>query len=102
MATLDAILVMGQSPNRVLAALAADTSSTEQLLGSNTIFAVVADDAFHIKFGKTGMTVAAATDFLIPANTIVIFDTGSAFTHVRIFNDTTAAIEVHIQQLSRF
>ena len=102
MATFDAILVAGQSPDIKVTALADAASSAEQLLGSYTIFAVVGTGAFHIRFGKTSMSAGVTGDFLIPANTIVIFDMGAAFTHVRFFNDSGAAIDVHAKQLSKF
>jgi len=76
------------------------TSTTEQELGPHQIFAIVGDGNFHIKFGRTGMGAAAATDFLIPSNTIVVLDTGSAFTHVRLFNPTGSTINLYILPLS--
>lgn len=102
MATLDAILVFSQEPVIKIAALAADTSSTEQLLGKNQLFAVHGTDGFHIKPGATGMGAAAATDFLLPGGQVHVFDTGQAFTHIRLFNDTASAIALYIQPLSRF
>ena len=102
MAVIDAILVAGQSPDLKVAGLAAAASSAVLELGINTIFAINGTDAFNIRFGKSGMDPASATNFRIPANTIVVFSMGQAFTHIRVFNDTASAIDVHAKQLSRF
>ena len=102
MAVQDAVLVPSQELVLKVAALAAAASSAEQNLGKNQLFAINATDEFHIKFGVTGMGVAANTDFRIPKDAVVVYDTGQAFTHIRVFNDTGVAIDVYIQPLSRF
>lgn len=102
MAVIDAVLVPSQEPVLKIAALAAAASSAEQLLGKNQLFAISATDDFHISFGVTGMGVASAADFRIPIDAIVVLDSGQAFTHLRVFNNTAANIDVYILPLSRF
>lgn len=102
MAVQDAILIPGQDPAIQINNLAATTSSTEQNLGKNKLFSIVATGDFTIRFGRIGMGAAVATDFLIPANAIVVFDTGNPFTHIRVFNLGASTIDVHILGLSRF
>jgi hypothetical protein len=102
MAVQDAVLVPSQEAVLKLTALGAAASSTEQLLGKNQLFAINATDDCHIAFGVTSMGVASATDFRLPQDAVVVYDTGQAFTHIRVFNNTGAAIDVYIQPLSRF
>jgi len=102
MAVIDAILVPGQDSAVKVAALATATSSAEQLLGKNQLFAIHGTGDFHIRFGVAGMGAGVATDFLLPSGQVHVFDTGQAFTHVRIFNDSGANIDFYILSLSRF
>ncbi len=102
MAVIDAILVPSQDPAIKVAAIVTTASSAEQLLGKNQLFAIHATDSFHLRFGVTGMGAGVATDFLLPGGQIHVFDTGQAFTHVRVFNDSGGNIDFYIQPLSRF
>jgi hypothetical protein len=102
LAVFDAVLVPAQEAPLKVAALAASTSSAEQSLGKNTIFAINATKDITIKFGVTGMGAAAATDFRIPTNATMTFDTGEAYTHIRVFNlDGAATADIYITKLSR-
>ena len=102
MAVIDAVLVFGQDPAIKVAALATANSSAEQLLGKNQLFAIHATGDFHIRAGVTGMGAGVATDFLLPSGQVHVFDTGQAFTHIRIFNDSGSNIDFYILSLSRF
>jgi hypothetical protein len=101
MAVLAAILLPGQDPDIKVAGLAATTSTAEQLLGKNKLFAINATQDICIKFGVTGMSAAAATNFRIPANQTAVFDTGEAFTHIRVFNLGSSAADIYAKGLSR-
>lgn len=102
MAVFDAILVPSQESVIKVAGLVTANSSAEQLLGKNQLFAIHGTGLFHIRFGVTGMGAGVATDFLLPSGQVHVFDTGQAFTHVRIFNDTGSNIDFYILPLSRF
>ncbi len=102
MAVIDAILVPSQEAVIKVAGLVTTASSAEQLLGKNQLFAIHATGDFHIRFGVTGMGAGVATDFLLPSAQVHVFDTGQAFTHVRIFNDSGSNLDFYILPLSRF
>ncbi len=102
MAVIDAILVPSQEAVIKVAALATAASSAEQTLGKNQLFAIHATDSFHIRFGVTGMGDGVATDFLFPGGQVHVLDTGQAFTHVKVFNDSGGNIDFYILPLSRF
>lgn len=108
MAVMDAILTPGEPRGTQTAGLGASASTAELLLGPQQIFVISgrgasgASASLHIRFGRTGMAAAAATDFFVPACAMPTFDTGSEFTHVRVFNPNAGAIDVHILKLSKF
>ena len=102
MATFDAILSPAGGKVTKIAALAATTSSTEQAIGANQIFTVVATDDCHLKFGVAGMAAAANTDAYIAQKSKEMYDMGREFTHIRIYNPTVAAIDVYIQFFSKY
>jgi len=110
MARRSVILVPSGEAVIKVGSLAAASSSTEQALGQYQVFAVIgirpttstsiATTGFHIKFGRTGMPAAAATDMFLPPGQLVTLDTGSAFTHVRFFNPhATEAIDIYVLPL---
>lgn len=68
-------------------------------VGANRKLMISATGAFHVKFGVTGMGAAAATDFLVPSAGIFVTTTTDSKTHVRIFNDSGASIDVYVQPL---
>jgi len=99
----DGILKPAAAPAIKIAALAAVTSSAEQSLGSNRIFAINATQDITIKFGVTGMGAATAADFRVPASQTQVYDTGFEFTHIRVFNlHASSTADVYIQFLSKF
>lgn len=102
MAVQDAIFAPGKERGNKIAALAATTSSTEQSLGSDVIFAINSPVDIHIRFGVTGMGAATVADFRIPAEATLTFQTGQAFTHIRVFNSDASATDVYILPLSKF
>lgn len=76
----------------------AGASSSEIVLGVNCLFAfsvtsATAGASLNIRFGQPGMPAAAATDFQVPAGQVVLFDTGLAFTSVRVFGTGTYSIQ---------
>ena len=101
MALMDAILAPGKERGNKIAALATVTSSTEQVLGEQTIFAINSDEDAHIRFGITGMGAATVADFRIPANVTQVFGM-SSFTHIRVFNNGAGDSDIYIYPLSRF
>lgn len=78
---------------------AAGASSAEVALGSNVSFVVWGTQQINVKFGPTGLAAAAATDFGIPANTLVTFDTGEEFRSIRIFNNGSTTADIYVMRL---
>lgn len=103
MATVSAILIPAQKQAVKIAALAASTSSAEQDLGFNEIFAINADQDITIRFGQTGaVTNASATDFRIPANVIAVYDIGRGWPAFKVFNlSASTAVNVYYQFLAK-
>lgn len=94
------------------AGIAAGASSNEIVLGTNQLFAVVGMPLgtpgsttaanINLKLGPAGLSAAAATDFGIPVNTVLTFDTGDTFNSIRVFNNcTTTAVDIYVLKLSR-
>lgn len=83
------------------ASLAATTSTAEIVLAKDTIFAVNATADINIKFGVSGMSAAASTDFRIPAGTTATFDLGYAYDRIRLYNAGAASLNYFILPLSR-
>jgi len=102
MAVLDAILVPSQEDATRIAAVAASASTAAQSLGKNQLFAIQGTDTFHIAFGVSAMGAADINDFQLPGGQVHVFDTGQAFTDIRLFNSTGSPIDIYIQPLSRF
>lgn len=103
MATFSSILIPAQVPSTKIAGLATTTSSVEQALGANVIFAINADQDITIKFGLPGLAAATANDFRVPANSTMVFDVGSHYTSFRCFNlSGTTTANIYIQFLSKF
>ena len=103
MAVFSSILCPTQNACIKVASLGTTTSSAEQVLGTNVVFAINADQDITIKFGVSGMGAAAATDFRIPQNQTYTFDTGYYIDRIRVFNmNGTTAANVYIQPLSKF
>jgi|SRR5581483_7466162 len=102
MAVFDAILLPAQKASVKIAGLAASTSSSEQTLGNNEIFAINADQDITIKFGAAGLSNAATTDFRIPANSTLVFDVGTKFTSFKVFNQGASAANIYYMFLSKF
>lgn len=101
MAVFSSVFIPGSDAVIKVAGLATTTSSAEQTLGKHKLFAINATQDITIKFGVTGLAAAAATDFRIPANTNVVFDTGSQITSIRVFNlSGTTAADVYVLGLS--
>lgn len=101
MALLASYLTVSQSPCIKVAALAASTSSSAQSIGARQVFAINATQDITIRFGTSGMSTAAATNFRIPANQTATFEMSDAFTHIRVFNLGASAADIYIQTLSR-
>lgn len=103
MATFSAILVPAQTAATVISGQSAGSSSAEQALGYNQIFAINATQDITIRFGLPGFSSAAGTaDFRIPAGSTMVFDTGTAYTSFKVYNLGTSACNIYIQPLSKF
>lgn len=82
-----------------VAALGAGASSSEIVLGNNVTFVVWGTQQINVRYGPAGLGAAAATDFGIPANTMVITDTGEEFKSIRVFNNGASAADVYVMRL---
>jgi hypothetical protein len=100
MATQDSIFVPSTAPQKV-AALSGTTSSSELVFNHNAIIAVQGTGNINVAFGKSGMAAADATGWLIPSGAVHMFDLGSAFDRIRVFNSTGSAVDVYVMQLVR-
>lgn len=86
-----------------IAALAASTASSEQVLGNGMLFAINGDQDLTIAFGVAGMAAPTNAAFRIPANQTYTFDLGRNYDRIRVFNlSSTTAANIYIQPLSRF
>lgn len=81
------------------AALTAATSTAEIVLGNNVTFVVWGTQQINVRFGPAGLGAATATDFGIPANTLVILDTGEEFKSIRVFNNGSGAADIYVMRL---
>ena len=98
MATFDSILTPASAHGVQINDLANSTASSSQDTGKNTKFAIVTTGAVTIAFGAT----ATAASFLIPANTVLTFDTGEQYTSFTVFNVSGSAADIHWLRLSHF
>lgn len=83
----------------ITAALAATTSTGEIVLNRYTLFAFNATTDMNIRFGNAGMPAASATDYRIPANTIVVYQIPAQYDRMRVFNPTAGSGNYFIQPL---
>lgn len=81
------------------AALASGSSTAEIVLGTNVTFTVWGTQQINVRFGPAGLSAATATDFGIPANTLVILDTGEEFKSIRVFNNGASAADIYVMRL---
>lgn len=95
-----------------VAALAPAASSAEIVLGQNQLFAISAIPVgtpgattgayINLEFGPAGLGAATASDFGIPVNQVLTFDTGEQFKSIRVFNNcTTTNVDVFVLKLSK-
>ena len=63
-------------------------SSAELSLTGSESWVFIADLPVHVRFGRTSMAAADATDLLLPANNYVVWNLGilQDITHIRVFN----------------
>lgn len=100
MALMDAIL--SPADDAVTKASPGAGASTAAIsIGRDQVFAIHGSGALHIKFGTSGMGAAAATDFLLPASTVITYKMPRGATHIRCFNPGGAGIDIYVQVLSR-
>jgi hypothetical protein len=103
MATFNFIPIPAQSPATVITGLATATSSVEQALGTNTIFAINSNEDITIRFGPKGFgTAAGVGDFRIPAGSIMTWDTGNQYTSFKCYNLGSVACNIYIMFISKF
>jgi hypothetical protein len=102
MATLDHILVPSQEAVTKLGAIASGLATAKIELGANQLFAVEADNPFHIKFGTASTADPTVADFLLPLGQVHVFDTGQAFTHIQFFSTGAGSTDFYVTPLSRF
>lgn len=90
--------------------LATATSGAEIVIGPRQLFAVTAfaltaptgESAIHIKFGPAGLSAATASDMAFPTcgptySVLPIYlATGDEFNSIRIFNNTSATVNVYV------
>lgn len=101
MATRKMIAVPGTEGGTTVSALATVSSSAEIVIGNNAIFMISATGPINIRFGKSGMAAASASDFYLPMNSPATFDLSDIHDRIRVFNPGTGSIDVHILPLSR-
>lgn len=108
MASNDAILCMGEARAHQIATLGATTASTAVAIGKNVKFIITSDSSFTIGFGLStanggpGVTTPTAADLQIPANTVIVFDTGSQFDSFNVFNPNASTSNLWYQRLTIF
>lgn len=83
----------------VTAQLATVTSSAAIDCTAYRFILFCANTNMNIKFGTSSVAAAAATDFLIPANTIVKLQVAKNNSFIRIFNPTGGNGNYFIQSL---
>lgn len=99
MATFESVFPPGGSTSVVT--IVTGNSSAVQTKATKFLFQVVSDQAVHIGFGMgSGFTAAAATDFLVPANTVVKFDLGQ-YDRFAFYNGSGSTANVYYLPLSR-
>jgi hypothetical protein len=109
MATLDAVFVPFAGTPTCISGLSASTASGVVTLGNRTVFAINSTQDMTISFGlSTGTGGAAvptptASYFRVPANCTFVFDLGTNFDSIQVYNlSATNASNVYIQPLSKF
>jgi len=102
MATPTFVSTPSQETQLKTAALAITTSSAEIVIGINKVFEINSDQDITIAWGTSGMGAATAANFRIPANTMMRYDMGSAFSSIRVFNlSGTTTANIYIQPVSK-
>lgn len=105
----------GGIENVTTQSLATATSGAEIALGPRQVFMLTAFAAttptgasnINIKFGGTGLSAAAATDMALPISgpgfsvAPILFETGEEFSSIRIFNNTSATVNVFVMLVNR-
>lgn len=99
MSILDAIL-SADSRQDASAALAGTTSTAEIIYGAGEVIAINASGDINIKFGASGMTAAAATNFRIPGGVVATYVFGNGSDRIRLFNPGATSVTYYIQVLS--
>jgi hypothetical protein len=102
MSYISAILSPSGSATQKVAALATVTSSGELVFGNNVLVSINATKDITIAWGTSGMSAAAATDYRLPANTVLLFDLGQNYDRIRVFNLDASAVDVYAKPFSRF
>lgn len=88
------------SDRQDLTASLATVTSTAAIPINFPAFNFRANVDMNIRFGSTGIPAAAATDFQIPANTVITFSTTKMTNVIRIFNPTAGTGAYWIQPLT--
>jgi hypothetical protein len=111
MARFSQVLIPTNIADLKSTALANGAASGELVLNKRRAFVIVAypntaptvpggTGGIAIKFGLTGMTAPDATFYQIPLGQQTTFDTGDAYDRIRIFNNSSVAVDVYIKPLT--
>lgn len=106
MATITSIFVpaggstVGSTTADVTGTITTLASTAEIILGRYQLFALNANGDINIRFGNTGMPAAAATDFRLPAGSIVTYRIPAQYDRFRLFNAGAGTVTFWIQPLT--
>lgn len=99
MATLDSIFY--PSGEDATGTVAGTTASAEIPIGKNRIFALIADQDCHIKFGGSGLSAASTSNFKLFSGIIARFDMGDVVQSLSIYNPGSTTLNYYIMYLTR-
>lgn len=91
----------GSTTADLTGSVGAGASSAEIVLSKYQLFAINATGDINIRFGNIGMPAAAVTDFRLPGNSISVYQLGTTYDRIRLFNNGASPVTWWIQPLSR-
>lgn len=85
------------------AVVGASGNTADLVLGINQVFNLTSTGPINIRFGDANTIAnATASNFQVPGNIVVQYDTGQQYDRIRIFNPGAGNTTYWIQVLSRF